>query len=186
MKTIILSASPNKDSRTKRLAEEYCRSAGIDYELMDVYKLNINPCIDCGYCRRNNGECSIKDDMEEVYDKLLTYDNVILASPLYFGMFSAPLKAIIDRTQMIWSKKYVFNDTNEIKRNGIIISTAGSEWTNMFSAMKKIGEYFFNTIDCKLIDMVTVTCTDEKDMDFVKRDIRDVAQRNGAKIKDKL
>ncbi len=48
--------------------------------VVDSYNCNIRPYIDCRYCWENVG-CSIKDEMQEVYDYIKECDNVLIASP---------------------------------------------------------------------------------------------------------
>lgn len=48
------------------------------------------------------GQCSIKDDMSELLEKMLAADVLVLSSPVYFYSISAQLKAVIDRTVARW------------------------------------------------------------------------------------
>ncbi|MCM1990629.1 flavodoxin family protein [Oceanirhabdus seepicola] len=184
MNTLILFASPNKKGRTNMLLEEYLRNAKIEGEIVNLYESNISPCIDCGFCSSKKGECSIKDDMTDLYDKLQKFENIVIASPMYFGMFPAPLKALIDRTQVLWCKKYVFNDKIEVKRNGIMVITAGNEWGGMLEPMTKVGKYFYNTIGCELKDIVFIPNTDNEKIHELHREIKEEAIRKGEKFRD--
>lgn len=161
MNTVIFFASPNKNGNTYKILERFmgCLSGNID--VINVYESNIRPCIDCGYCRKFEGKCSIKDDMEEIYAKIDCSDNIVIASPMYFGMFPSPMKAIIDRSQMIWSRKYIFNKISFKKKKGILIAAAGDSWTDMFIPMEKISKYFFNTVDCELTSKIYEVNTDK-------------------------
>jgi multimeric flavodoxin WrbA len=52
--------------------------------------------------KERKGICKIKDDMTEVYPKLLAADAIVLATPAYFEMLSGLLKNFLDRTCPIW------------------------------------------------------------------------------------
>ncbi|WBW96008.1 flavodoxin family protein [Oceanirhabdus sp. W0125-5] len=184
MKTLILFASPNKMGRTNRLLEEYLKSANIEGEIVNLYESNIAPCIDCGFCSSKNGECSIKDDMTELYEKLQKYENIIIASPMYFGMFPSPLIALINRVQVLWCKKYVFNEVIEKKRKGILVITAGNEWEGMLEPMTKVGKYFYNTIGCELKDIVFIPNTDRENVNQLSIEIKEEALRKAEKFRD--
>jgi multimeric flavodoxin WrbA len=160
MSTLVLYASPNNDGNTKMLLNSFINGLEEDVKIINVYNSEVKPCLDCGYCKKIMGECSIKDDMTEIYNLIEISDNIVIASPMYFGMVPAPLKAVIDRTQMIWSNKKCFNiDENKTKK-GILLFTAGTVWNDMFKPMELICKYFFKTIDCKLVSKVYVNNTD--------------------------
>jgi multimeric flavodoxin WrbA len=42
-------------------------------------------------------ECSIKDDLQPIYEKMKKADGIILASPVYYGSCTALLKGLIER-----------------------------------------------------------------------------------------
>jgi multimeric flavodoxin WrbA len=54
--------------------------------------------------RERKGICKIKDDMAEVYPKLLAADAIVLATPGYFEMLSGLLKNFLDRTCPVWPR----------------------------------------------------------------------------------
>ena len=118
-KLLVINGSPNKEGHTKKIIDEVLN--GLDKDKVKITEINcyskkISPCIDCKCCSSRKGKCSIKDDMEEIYYELKKSDFIILGSPMYFGMFPAPLKALIDRCQLLWSEKNIFNEISKKKR----------------------------------------------------------------------
>lgn len=104
-KVLILSGSPRKNGNSDILCDEFVRGAtesGNDVEKIRVSAKEIHPCIACYHCRDNGGECVFKDDMEEVLQKMIDADVLVLASPVYFYSVDAQLKAVIDRTVARW------------------------------------------------------------------------------------
>ncbi|HTY90047.1 MAG TPA: flavodoxin family protein [Methanocella sp.] len=101
MKVIAILASPRGNrSFTKTLAESAMKGAteaGADAGLIDITKKKINYCKACDTCYKL-GRCVQKDDFNEVYERFLAADGIILASPVYFNSVSAQLKTFIDRT----------------------------------------------------------------------------------------
>lgn len=168
-KILVINGSPNEKGHTKTIVEKVLSTIDItkaEIINIDCYRKEIKPCVDCKGCSHKQGKCSIKDDMESIYDYLKNSDIIILASPMYFGMFPAPLKAIIDRCQLIWSEKYIFNKTARSKK-GILVFDSGTEWKEMYQSMETIAKYFFNTLNCTIENKLFITNTD-KDQHYLE------------------
>lgn len=104
-KVLILSGSPRKGGNSDLLCDEFMRGAiesGNTVEKIRVAEKNIGYCKACYYCKDHNGQCVIKDDMQEVLQKIIEADVIVLASPVYFYSVDAQLKALIDRTVARW------------------------------------------------------------------------------------
>jgi multimeric flavodoxin WrbA len=100
MKILGLSFSPRKDGNTELLMERAFAGAGqlgAQTELYRVADKDIRPCIGCGSCFKT-GECPVKDDMQELRDRMLDADGIIFGTPVYFYNMTAQGKAAIDRT----------------------------------------------------------------------------------------
>lgn len=98
---LILSGSPRLKGNSSILCDELRRGAeeaGHMVTRLDAARMKIGGCLGCNACRRNDGICIQNDDMEEVRQKLLEADVIVLASPIYFYSIPAQLKAVIDRT----------------------------------------------------------------------------------------
>lgn len=104
-KVLILSGSPRKGGNSDLLCDEFMRGAiesGNTVEKIRVAEKNIGYCKACYYCKDHNGQCVIKDDMQEVLQKIIEADVIVFASPVYFYSIDAQLKALIDRTVARW------------------------------------------------------------------------------------
>lgn len=104
---LVLMGSPRKHGNTDRLADEFIRSAQeASHRVEKIYLKDrkINGCLGCGACQRNGGSCVQKDDMDDIYEKWLASDVVVLASPVYFYTWSSQMKAVLDRTFAIEQK----------------------------------------------------------------------------------
>jgi len=100
MKILALSFSPRQDGNTELLLGEVLRGAGLqgaETELCRIAEKSIHPCDGCISCWIE-GECHFKDDMREVYGKMLDADGIIFGTPVYFYNMTAQGKAVIDRT----------------------------------------------------------------------------------------
>ncbi len=72
----------------------------IEYEVIVLGNQTINMCKGCWACT-NKGYCIQKDDLNEIQDKILACDLLILGSPVYVHSVSAQLKSFVDRI-FIW------------------------------------------------------------------------------------
>lgn len=99
MNILVISSSPRKDGNSEVLCERFAKGAseaGHTVENVSLREKSILPCRACYACMETHS-CIIKDDMGEVFQKLLVADVIVLASPVYFYSVSAQMKAMIDR-----------------------------------------------------------------------------------------
>lgn len=103
MKILAISCSPRKQGNTELLLAEALQGAqqeGAEVELYSVSGKTIEQCDGCGTCFKA-GECHIKDDMQELYEKLLAADGIIFGTPIYFYAMAAQTKTVMDRTMAL-------------------------------------------------------------------------------------
>ncbi|MDK2893143.1 flavodoxin family protein [Methanohalophilus sp.] len=123
MKVLGISGSPKSGGNTENMIEEALKIAqerGFETDHVYISENNIKPCTACGRCY-DNDECSIKDDMTDVYDKLVEANAIIVASPVYFGSPTAQLKALLDRS--VLHRRHNFRLANKI---GAAMAVGGS------------------------------------------------------------
>ncbi len=121
---------------------------GAEVEVIKMAKQKIKPCLNCGGCD-SDGICIQKDDMNELFDKLLEYEIIILASPIYFMGISGWAKGMIDRCQCLWVRKYGLKKLPQkarTERKGIFLSVSGMKKSNVFDGAKLTAQSFFATI----------------------------------------
>jgi len=114
----ILSSPRGKKSTTLKLMDaalDGAADAGAQVEVIDVAKLTIKFCTACDSCHEK-GKCSIKDDFNDVMDKILAADGFILSSPNYITNVTAQLKVLFDRSprmvhEQLFEGKYGFSLT---------------------------------------------------------------------------
>jgi multimeric flavodoxin WrbA len=100
MKVLAISASPRKGGNSDVLCDQFLKGAaesGNDVEKINLADRNISPCNSCYVCQTTK-KCVKKDDMEEILEKLLAADAIVLATPVYFYSMNAQMKMMIDRT----------------------------------------------------------------------------------------
>ncbi len=110
MKIVGICGSPRKGNTEWMLAQVMGEASrnGAETETLLLRKMDIKMCLGCLSCevggKERRGNCKIRDDMVEVYPKLLAADAMVLATPGYFEMLSGLLKNFLDRTCAIWPR----------------------------------------------------------------------------------
>jgi multimeric flavodoxin WrbA len=98
---LVILGSPRRKGNSSALAARISRganSAGAEVETVFLRGLKISPCRGCDTCQKNDGKgCAIKDDMQELYPKLIKADAWVIASPVYWFTMSAQTKTFMDR-----------------------------------------------------------------------------------------
>lgn len=106
-KVLVLSASPRKGGNSDLLCDQFllgAKEAGNQVEKVFLRDKKINYCVACDYCQKNNGNCSQKDDMTEILEKMIEADVIVMATPVYFYTMDAQVKTLIDRTVARYTK----------------------------------------------------------------------------------
>lgn len=76
---------------------EGVKAGGNAAEKIFLAEKNIGYCCGCGVCNTTH-RCVQKDDMEEILDKMIHTDVIVLATPVYFYSVDGQMKTLIDRT----------------------------------------------------------------------------------------
>jgi multimeric flavodoxin WrbA len=98
MKVLAVCGSFRDESNTNKLVKRIAEFSECDFELIYLGKLDIKPCTGCANCMMNEGRCVIDDDMQDLYEKLMDADALIVGSPTYYMDVSAAVKSLIDRS----------------------------------------------------------------------------------------
>lgn len=144
--------SPRKNGFSSRLHEELIipfKERGFFIERIYAYDAKVHPCTACGWCA-DHSSCSIDDGMTDIYNLIRTADIISISSPLYFSSLPSPLKAIIDRCQVLWEEGRR-NQFMLKKRKGIFICAAGDEYNGMFDGVSMAIKHFYNAISTSYI-----------------------------------
>jgi len=102
--------SPRKGGNTETLTA-HCLKAiaeeGLDTELISLAGLDIKGCNACGYCSDHEG-CSIEDDLQPVYAKMVETDAIIVGSPVYYSSSTSLVKGFLERAAYMSRGSRVF------------------------------------------------------------------------------
>ncbi len=142
MKVLGIVCSPRTNGNTETLVQTALTKAqeeGAEIELVTLAGKTVLPCDSCFPCVKN-GLCYIKDDMQDIYPKLLASDGIIFGSPVYYWSISAQAKALIDRTYVLRTNRALRN-----KAVGAVVAQGGAgdacaitDFNNFFILQKMI------------------------------------------------
>lgn len=138
-KVLGISCSPRRGGNTEILIHEALKGAkeeGADIEFLSLIGKNIKPCDECRTCE-TKGVCYIKDDMQEIYGKLLNADGIILGSPIFFWSLCGQAKVFLDRTYAL-----SFPRLQLANKVGAGIAVAGRG--GLMNGLMTLQQYFLN------------------------------------------
>lgn len=168
MKVLGINSSPRAKGNSRYLMDLFLteiESKGHTTQLLDATKLNVNRCIGCGTCERT-GHCVFKeDDFTTVFlPAAIEADIMVISAPVYFYAFPADVKALIDRIQVLWSRKYrlktkEFEDRN---RKGVLLAVGATKGKELFTGMEVTARYFFDAAGMEYAGSLLYRGMDEK------------------------
>ena len=165
MKVLGIMGSPRIRGNTDLLLDQALNGAqnqGAEVERVIADKLKISPCREYYGCLRD-GNCVIRDDMDDIYPKLLDADAVIVASPIFFYGLTSQLKALIDRCQALWARKYILKlELPDSERKGVFIAVGATRGKKLFDGAILTVKYFFEAIDVRYADDLLIPGVDKR------------------------
>ncbi|MFH1169559.1 MAG: flavodoxin family protein [Chloroflexota bacterium] len=164
MKVLGIMGSPRLKGNTDLLLDEALRGAQsqqAEVKKLIVDKLNISPCREYYGCFKD-GKCVIRDDMDDIYPQLLDADGIIIASPMFFYGLTAQVKALIDRCQALWARKYVLKDLPAARRSGAFIGVGATKGEKLFDGSVLVVKYFFQALNVDYSEELLVRGVDDR------------------------
>ena len=168
LRVLGLAGSPRRHGNTELLLDRVLAGAegeGVETEKIVLSSLDIAPCHACDDCF-TTGLCTVEDDYQLVYSKLIEVERIVLAAPIFFTGVPAQVKALIDRSQCLWARKYVLNDplpptSSGVERQGFLVSVAGGQKTTLRCAAKAT-RAFLDTLEARYAGELFFPGVDEK------------------------
>jgi arsenate reductase len=146
-----LMGSPRKQGNTNLLLEAFLEGAqakGAEILNVDVPSKHITPCQGCRFCEKQ-GFCRLQDDdMGEMNYLLRRADIVALATPIFFYGPSAQIKALIDRSQALWARRYIMKltDPKAPFRRGFLLAVGATKGKELFTGTSLVAKYFYDAV----------------------------------------
>ena len=98
MKILAICGSPHRGNTYSVLNTIKENYPTIDYKLLMLNEVNLEPCRGCYVCvLRGEEKCPLKDDRDMIIKEILDADGVVFASPVYVNFISALMKGFMER-----------------------------------------------------------------------------------------
>ncbi|MGD8250868.1 MAG: NAD(P)H-dependent oxidoreductase [Desulfobacterales bacterium] len=178
--------SPRRRGNTYFLTSTFLSEAerlGASVRFLEVDRMQVVPCKEYVVCEKK-GYCPIEDEvLTEIYPLIREADLIVLGTPVFFYNMTAQLKAVIDRCQMFWARKYRLNlrDPKRGTKKGLLLSVAATRGKKLFDAIHLTVKNFCDAVDVTYADHLTYReiegPTDMKRHPTVAEDIRALAEK---------
>lgn len=143
---LVISSSLRNGGNSDVMADTFVKVAikeGHNVEKISLSNKSIGFCKGCLMCQ-NNKPCLIKDDANEIVEKIKEAEVIIFATPIYFYEMSGQMKTLLDRTNPLFIADYQFRDIY------LFASAADSESTAMDGAIKGLEGWISCFENCTL------------------------------------
>lgn len=104
MKVLAINSSAGKDGNTALLINavfEELNKEGIETEMIQLAGKVVEPCKACWACGGRKNCVHKKDLFQEIYEKMIQADGILLGSPVYMANISANMQAFLERASVV-------------------------------------------------------------------------------------
>ena len=124
MKTLIINGSPRPDGNTVALLRELKKELQGEVVEVSAFYSNIAPCVDCRGCWKT-AKCVVDDGMQVIYED--DFDNVVVASPVYYGTLPGSVLSLMSRLQPWHAATYFIQEplVQRPKKAAAILTAGG-------------------------------------------------------------
>jgi len=145
-----IAGSPRRKGNTETLLDRFlagARGAGAEVDKVVVARLHVAGCLACDGCW-NDGQCVVQDDFQVINHQLVAADVIALAAPLHFWNLPAQVKALIDRSQCQWARRFVLKrplagtSSGRSRRRGVFLCVGGDPQPDFCGTIKTVKGFF--------------------------------------------
>ena len=153
MKVLVINGSPRRDGNTSELADRFLEFIGssAETEQIRIYGKNVKGCRNCGICQRTIlcTYCSCNDGMSRLYEKFMTADVTVIASPIYMWQFTPCVIAFLTRLHCLCHSEDFSHNLLARKKMALLVTMGAEEEVADYAvnAFRDMCEFF--SIDLK-------------------------------------
>ena len=133
LKVLILNGSPRTNGNIATALHEMEKvfaENGVEYETVQLGRLDIRGCIACETCRKNH-KCVFDDIVNELAVKFEAADGLVIGSPVYYGSANGTLMSALQR--LVYSTSF----DKSLKVGASVVSARRSGCTATFDELNK-------------------------------------------------
>ncbi len=100
MKVIAMLGSPHQEGPSSTLAREVLRGAqdaGHEVVVYQVNEMNVRGCQGCRYCKDNDADCIVEDDLLPYWEQLHQAGALVVSAPNYASQVCGPMITYMNR-----------------------------------------------------------------------------------------
>jgi len=106
MKVLSINGSPRKNGNTHHMLKRVCDAlaqSGAEIDEAYLHGMDLSPCAACMTCaKKKDRRChGYVDDMNDLIERTIAADVILLGSPVYFGSVTGQIKAYMDRVGFV-------------------------------------------------------------------------------------
>lgn len=123
-KTLIINGSPRPSGNTAALITHLRQNLSGEVIELSAFRSNIAPCVDCRGCWET-AVCVVHDEMQTIYKD--DFDNVVIASPVYYGTLPGSVLSMMSRMQPWHAATYFLKEplVQRPKKAAVILTAGG-------------------------------------------------------------
>jgi multimeric flavodoxin WrbA len=178
MKVVTLLGSPNKNGKTGEalgMFEENLISKGHEVERIHLTDYTINGCVGCYACMQKKDEliCALKDDAKAIFERMISADIIVYASPIYVFDFTSQMKALIDRHLCLTIDYGSPNQSSFIngKSVALLVTCAGSAEENADLVQMIFDRSMTSVLKCNVIGKYIIPLSEFPDFNDRAKEI---------------
>jgi multimeric flavodoxin WrbA len=143
MKVLVLNGSPRKNGTVATLLRDIAEGAAEKHQVewIDLYDLEMKPCIACMKCRPD-GVCILpRDGAHEIGEKIREAGALIIGTPTHWGNMSTQLKMLFDRNVPVFmgEKPSGMPVPRQKGKPAIVVTACSTPWPFNFIAAESRG-----------------------------------------------
>ena len=162
MKVLGIEGSPRRDGNTEKLVKAILSGASdkdADTAFYKLARMNFSPCMGCITCRED-GVCTINDDMQHLCEDIQKSDVMVIGSPIYMWQVSAHTKIFMDRLIPFIDRD--FGSRLNSQKRVVFAFTQGNPDAEAFREYFSYLERLFRFLHFDVVDTIVAAGTRDK------------------------
>jgi len=180
MKVVTLLGSPKSNGKTGEtlgMFEENLISKGHEVERIHLTDYTIKGCVGCLACMQKHDElgCALKDDAASIFERMISADAIVYASPIYAFDFTSQIKSLIDR-HLCLTIDYgspIQSSFIEGKRVALLITCGGPAEGNADLAQIIFDRSMIGVLKCNVVGKYIIPLSNEPDFSDRAKEVTD-------------
>ena len=141
MKVLAINSSAGKDGNTALLINavfEELNKEGIETEMIQLAGKVVEPCKACWACGGRKNCVHKKDLFQEIYEKMIQADGILLGSPVYMANISANMQAFLERASVVAD----MNQNENLLRHKVGAAVTAARRGGALNALDAMNHFF--------------------------------------------